>query len=84
MFTPSPNLRFVALGSWVYPLKLADGKADKIIERQGNIGDSCALNQLVPERGHSLIFLSNVETPVLFSTYMSKGLAYDVLNALAF
>jgi CubicO group peptidase (beta-lactamase class C family) len=84
MFTPLPNLGFVALGSWVYPLKLRDGKQVKIIERQGNIGGFCALNQLLPESGHSLIFLSNVEAQTLFSTYMGKGLSYDVLNALAF
>lgn len=82
MFTPSPKLGFVGLGSWSYDLKFADGKTRKIVERQGYINGFCALNVLVPEERFSVVFLSNTETQTLFQTYASQGLSFNVLNAL--
>lgn len=79
MFAPSPQLGFVALGSWSYKLKL--GGAEKtIVERQGYINGFCALNVIVPEDKISLIFLSNTETQTLFQTYASRGLSFKVLK----
>ena len=81
MFTPSPQLGFVALGSWRYKLKL--GGAEKtIIERQGYINGFCALNLIVPEDKLALIFLSNTETQTLFQTYASQGLSFEVLKSI--
>lgn len=80
MFTPSAKLGFVALGSWRYGAKLADGRAAQIIERQGYINGFCALNLIVPEENLSLIFLSNTETQTLFRTYAAQGLSYEILQ----
>ncbi len=82
MFTPSPKLGFVGLGSWAYDLKFADGKTVRAVERQGYINGFCALNIIVPERKISAVFLSNTETQTLFQTYASRGLSYEVLNEL--
>lgn len=81
MFTPSEKLGFVALGSWRYKLKL--GAAEKtIVERQGYINGFCALNLIVPDENIAVIFLSNAETQTLFQTYASRGLSFEILNAL--
>lgn len=80
MFAGSPKLGFVALGSWSYKLKLADGKEHRIVERQGGINGFSILNVIMPDDGISAIFLGNVETQTLFQTYAGKGLSYDVLN----
>ena len=81
MFTPSPQLGFVALGSWSYKLKL--GGAEKtIVERQGYINGFCALNLIVPEDKLALVFLSNTETQMLFRTYASMGLSFEVLKLI--
>lgn len=81
MFTASPQLGFVALGSWSYKLKL--GGAEKtIVERQGYINGFCALNLIVPEDKLAVIFLSNTETQTLFQTYASRGLSFEVLKTL--
>ena len=82
MFTPSPKLGFVALGSWTYWLDFADGKARKLTERQGYINGFCALNIISQEEKASAIFLSNTETQTLFQTYAAQGLSYKVLNAV--
>jgi CubicO group peptidase (beta-lactamase class C family) len=82
MFTPSPKLGFVALGSWAYDLKLASGKTARAVERQGYINGFCALNIIIPDEKISAVFLSNTETQTLFQTYASRGLSYEVLNAL--
>lgn len=83
MFTPSAKLGFVALGSWVYSLKLADGKNHKFVERQGNVGGFCNLNIIAPDDDWTLILMSNTETETLFSTYANKGLSAEILNVLA-
>lgn len=82
MFTPSPKLGFVGLGSWIYDLKFSDGKTRKVVERQGYINGFCALNILMPEERFSAVFLSNIETQTLFQTYAGKGLSFGVLNAV--
>ncbi|MEZ5429439.1 MAG: serine hydrolase domain-containing protein [Pyrinomonadaceae bacterium] len=81
MFTPAPELGFVGLGSWVYDLKLKDGKTYKIIERQGGIGGFSSLNLFAPEAELSVIFLGNVGTETLFRTYAGQGLSYQVISA---
>lgn len=83
MFTPSKKLGFVALGSWVYSLKLADGKEHQFVERQGNVGGFCNLNIIAPNDDWTLILMSNTETEALFSTYTNKGLSAEILNVLA-
>ncbi len=79
MFTPSPQLGFVALGSWSYQLKLG-GVSKTIVERQGYINGFCALNLIIPEDKLAVIFLSNTETQTLFQTYASRGLSFEVLK----
>ena len=83
MFTPSARLGFVALGSWVYRLKLTDGKAHKFVERQGNVGGFCNLNIIAPEDGWTLVLMSNTATETLFRTYGNEGLSAAILNVLA-
>ncbi len=83
MFTPSPKLYFVALGSWSYNLKLADGKEHRMVERQGNVGGFCNLNIIAPDDDWSVILFSNTETQTLFRTYGNEGLSAEILNILA-
>jgi CubicO group peptidase (beta-lactamase class C family) len=83
MFTASPQLGFVALGSWVYDIKLADGKSYKLVERQGGIGGFSSLNIISPDEKLSIIFLGNIETGTLFRTYANQGLSFEVLKVLA-
>lgn len=80
MFTPSPKLGFVGLGSWAYGLKFANGKKVKVVERQGYINGFCTLNVLIPEMKFSAVFLSNSETQTLFQTYAARGLSFEVVN----
>lgn len=82
MFTPSPKLGFVGLGSWAYDLKLSNGKTVRAVERQGYINGFCALNILIPSEKVSAVFLSNVETQTLFQTYASKGLSFEMIDAI--
>jgi CubicO group peptidase (beta-lactamase class C family) len=82
MFTPSPKLGFVGLGSWVYNLDFADGKKRRLIERQGGINGFSLVNIISPDENLSAIFMGNVETQTLFSTYAKQGLSYRVLNAI--
>ena len=81
MFTPSPKLGYVALGSWSYKLKIG-GAEKKLVERQGHINGFSALNLLIPEDKFALIFLGNVNTQTLFNTYTGKGLSAEILKAL--
>lgn len=82
MFTPSPKLGFVGLGSWAYDLKLTDDKTVRVVERQGYINGFCALSVLIPAERTSVVFLSNTETQTLFQTYAAKGLSYAVIDNL--
>jgi CubicO group peptidase (beta-lactamase class C family) len=83
MFTASPKLGFVALGSWVYDIKLAENKSWKLVERQGGIGGFSSLNIISPDEKLSVIFLGNVGTGTLFMTYAKQGLSFEVLKVLA-
>ena len=82
MFTPSPKLGFVRLGSWAYELKFTDGKTARAVERQGYINGFCALSILIPSENFTAVFLSNTETQTLFQTYARTGLSYQLINAL--
>lgn len=80
MFTASPQLGFVALGSWVYDLKTDGEKSYKLIERQGGIGGFSSLNIISMDEKLSVIFLGNISTQTLFRTYANQGLSYEVLK----
>ncbi len=82
MFTASPQLGFVALGSWVYDLKFAEGKSYKLIERQGAIGGFSSLNVISYDEKLSIIFLGNVGTGTLFRTFAKQGLSFETLRLL--
>jgi CubicO group peptidase (beta-lactamase class C family) len=83
MFTASRQLGFVALGSWVYDIKIAENKSWKLVERQGGIGGFSSLNIISPDEKLSVIFLGNIETGTLFRTYANQGLSFKVLKVLA-
>lgn len=82
MFKASPRLGFVALGSWVYNIKLSNGKSYKLVERQGGIGGFSSLNIISEEEKLSVIFLGNVGTQTLFRTYAKQGLSYQILETV--
>lgn len=85
MFTPSPKLGFVGLGSWIYDLEFAGGKTRRMIERQGYINGFNVANIISFDEKISAVFISNVENTekqTLFRTYGKTGLTYDVLNEL--
>lgn len=82
MFMASPKLGFVALGSWVYNLKLSNGKSYKLIERQGGIGGFSSLNIISNYEKLSVIFLGNGGTDTLFRTYAKQGLSYKMLEVV--
>ena len=80
MFTPDPKLGFVALGSWVYRATVP-GAAEKVllVERQGEIGAFHALSLRLPEQHGHILLLSNLDVADLNSTYMKKGLPFELV-----
>ena len=83
MFTADPKLGFVALSSWVYRTAVP-GAADKVllVERQGEIGAFHALSLRLPEKHGHILLLSNLDVADLNSTYMKKGLPYELAQSL--
>lgn len=82
MFTADPKLFGEALGSWSYEAAGVNGPV-RIVERQGEIGGTRLLNNLVPESRTSVIVLSNTERTDLFNTYSKKGMGYELLKEVA-
>ena len=82
MFTADPKLYGEALGSWNYEAESANGPV-QIVERQGDIGGTRLLNNLLPGQGTSIVILSNTERADLFNTYGKKGLGYELLKEVA-
>ena len=82
MFTADPKLYGEALGSWSYEAEGQIGPV-RIVERQGEIGGTRLLNNLLPDLSTSIIVISNTKRADLFNTYSKKGLGYDLLKAVA-
>ena len=82
MFTADPKLGFVALSSWVYRTAVP-GAAEKVllVERQGEIGAFHALSLRLPEKHGHILLLSNLDVADLNSTYMKKGLPYELVGS---
>ena len=82
MFTADPKLGFVALSSWVYQTALP-GAAGKVllVERQGEIGAFHALSLRLPEQHGHILLLSNLDVADLNSTYMKKGLPFELVSS---
>lgn len=82
MFTADPKLGFVALSSWVYRTAIP-GAAEKVllVERQGEIGAFHALSLRLPEKHGHILLLSNLDVADLNSTYMKKGLPYELMRS---
>lgn len=60
MFTADPKLYGEALGSWSYDTKGTDGPV-RVIERQGEIGGTRLLNNLLPGLATSVVIIANTE-----------------------
>ena len=69
---------------WTYPAPLT-GCAEpvKIVERQGLVGGIELRNYLLPETGRGLILFSRKRPTGLGDPYEGKGLAFDLLSAVA-
>ena len=87
MFTPRPagssTDNYAALGSWVYsrPLPGSD-RRPRLVERRGYIAPFTALNVLVPEDGHCIVLLANVDPADIHTLPYARGLPLDLLCAL--
>ncbi len=81
MFTPDAKLGFVALSSWVYRT-VVPGSPEKVllVERQGEIGSFHALSLRLPEQHGHILLLSNLDVVDLNSTYMKKGLPFELVR----
>ena len=82
MFTADPKLYGEALGSWAYDAKGMNGPV-RVVERQGEIGGTRLLNNLLPDQHASIVIIANTESADLFNTYSKQGLGYEVLKAVA-
>ncbi len=82
MFTADPKLYGEALGSWAYDAKGANGPI-RVVERQGDIGGTRLLNNLLPDQSASIVILANTERADLFNTYSKQGLGYELLKVVA-
>ena len=80
MFTPDPKLGFVALSSWVYRTRVPGAKEVLLVERQGEIGAFHALSLRLPEQHGHVLLLSNLDVADLNSTYMRKGLPFELVG----
>lgn len=81
MFTPDPKLGFVALSSWVYRAAVPGGSGKVLlVERQGEIGAFHALSLRLPEQHGHILLLSNLDVADLNSTYMKKGLPFELVG----
>lgn len=79
MFTADPKLYGEALGSWAYDAKGINGPV-LVVERQGEIGGTRLLNNLLPDQAASIVIIANTERADLFNTYSKKGLAMSFLR----
>lgn len=79
-----PELGFMALGQWVYPLSLCDQPAT-IVERRGGIGGIGVRNFIVPELDLVVIAMTNrAEVEAAFGEpWSSAGLGYELLSVAA-
>ena len=82
MFTADPSLYGEALGSWSYEARGAAGPV-RVVERQGEIGGTRLLNNLLPDMNTAVIVIANTERADLFNTYSKRGLGYDLLKEVA-
>ena len=73
---------WAAMGQWVYSKRLADGRAARIVERQGSLGAYEALHVLLPDAGLALVVLKNAGTASLFGLAWQSGLPDSLLEAL--
>ena len=79
MFTADPALGFVALSVWTYTMTI-DGRAVRLVERQGWIGGYRALNLLAPDEGLALVVLANTDAADLSRTYTGSGFSADLVR----
>lgn len=82
MFKADPKLYGEALGSWSYDAKGADGPV-RVVERQGEMGGTRLLNNLLPGLHTSVVIIANTERADLFNTYTKQGLGYELLKEIA-
>lgn len=84
MWTASKANGFYNAFQWTYPapLKGCSGPV-KIVERQGLVGGIELRNYLLPGTGRGLILFSRKRPTGLGDPYEGKGLAFDLLSAVA-
>lgn len=84
MWTASPANGFHNFFQWSYSAPLAGcPKPVRIVERQGLIGGIENRNWLLPDTGQALILLSRKRPTNLGDPWEGKGLAFDLLSAVA-
>jgi CubicO group peptidase (beta-lactamase class C family) len=84
MWTASLTNGFLHAFQWTYPapLKGCAGPV-KIVERQGLVGGIELRNWILPESGRALILFSRKRPTGLGDPWEGKGLAFDLLSAVA-
>lgn len=82
MFSVVEGTGFVTLGSFAYrPQGFGEG-APEFIDREGAIGAYQMEKVLVPEKGYSVIVLSNSAQADIFAPFQGKGMMLDLLAVL--
>lgn len=81
LWASGPETGWAAMGQWVYPKRLADGRAVRVVERQGSLGAHEALHVLLPDEGLVVVVLKNAGTASLFGLAWQPGLPADLLEA---
>ncbi len=82
LWASGPETGWAAMGQWVYPKRLADGRAVRVVERQGVLGAHEALHVLLPDEGLAVVVLKNAGSASLFGLAWQPGLPIDLLEAV--
>lgn len=84
MWTPADPGNYLNAFQWIFPAALAGcAKPVRVVERQGLVGGIELRNWIMPESGRALILFSRKRPTDLGATWEGKGLAFDLLSAVA-
>lgn len=84
MWESSRDNGFYGFHQWIFPARLGGCSAEmQVVERQGLVGGIELRNYLLPETGQALILFSRHRPSEYGDPWEGKGLAYDLLSAIA-
>jgi D-alanyl-D-alanine carboxypeptidase len=82
LFAVVPGTGFVTLGSFAYRPQGFGDAPPEFVDREGAIGAYQMEKVLIPEKGYSVIVLSNSAQAEIFAPFEGKGMMLALLTAL--